>query len=398
MSKKKLNKKKPAKRQEQPAAPAVQEAADARKTADVAETPVETADTAKEKKSKNKERSSLGARIGKYATALVVVLVLFWFGFTTVVKEGNCAVILRFGAVREEITDAGLYFKLPWPFESVVSYDNRVQYLEANRLETTTKDKRNIRLQSYVAWQIDDPVLFHNSVGAKGTVEAYLNDQVFSATNSVLGTYNLTGLVSLNTEEIKIDMIQQEIYQRVHDNCLANYGIRIVDVSILRLELPEMNMESVFEQMRTDRESEINEILARANAEADKIITDAETDADGIRADGINEAAETKKKTEKQVAQIYAEAQAANIELYKFLKNLDTVVSSVNSNTVLVVKANEYPFNILFEYADIVNGDTVLYDLSYILTQLDETDRTALVNAISDLIQAAAEDNGIVME
>ena len=54
------------------------------------------------------------ALAGKIATALLVVLVLFWFGFVCEVREGSCAVILRFGAVREEITEAGVYLKLPW--------------------------------------------------------------------------------------------------------------------------------------------------------------------------------------------------------------------------------------------------------------------------------------------
>ena len=344
-----------------------------------------------------KERSALGVRVIKYATAFVVVLVLFWFGFTTVVKEGNCAVVLRFGAVREEITDAGLYFKLPWPFESVVTYDNRVQYLEANRLETTTKDKRNIVIQSYVAWQIADPVLFHNSVGAGGTVSSYLNDQVFSATNSTLGTYNLTALVSLNKEEVKIDMIQQEIFERVRDNCLTNYGITVLDVSILRLSLPDMNLESVFEQMRNDRESEIDAILARANAEADKIIADADTEADGIRAEGTNNASEIRKQTEEEVAKIHAQASAADVSLYQFLSDLDTYVNMLNSKGTLIVDANKYPFNILYEYAEIANEDTVIYDLSYILAQLPEADRNALVDAIVVLIEQSAADNGITM-
>ena len=67
--------------------------------------------------------------IFKLLVAVVLVAALFYFGFTCEVREGQCAVILRFGAVREEITDAGLYLKLPWPFETVVSYDNRLQYL-----------------------------------------------------------------------------------------------------------------------------------------------------------------------------------------------------------------------------------------------------------------------------
>ena len=204
-----------------------------------------------------------------------------------------------------------------------------------------------------------------------------------------MGGYNLTGLVSLNVEEIKIDEIQSKVFTRVHDVCLANYGIEIVDVSFLRISLPNTNLDTVFEQMRADRESEIDTILANANAEADKIITDADTEAAEIESKGETDAGKIKAEAESAVAKIYADAQSANIELYQFLKNLDTVVSSVNSNTILVVKANEYPFNILFDYADIANEDTVLYDLSYILSQLPEKERTDLINAVAALIEDA---------
>ena len=354
----------------------------------------EAAAAVKEKK----PRSPIGVAIAKYATALVVVLVLFWFGFTTVVREGQCAVILRFGAVREEVTDAGLYFKLPWPFESVVNYDNRLQYLEANRLETTTKDKRNIILQSYVVWEISDPVLYHNSVGSIGSVDSYLNDQIFSATNSVMGSYDLTALVSLDAEQIKIDRIQQEIFTRVHDVCLANYGINVIDVSILRLTLPENNIQAVFEQMKNDRQKEIDSIIAKAELEANKITTDADAEAAEIEGQGTTDAAKIKAETEKAVAKIYNDAQTANVDLYKFLKNLDAMVSSVNSNTVLIVDQNKYPFNLLFDYADYTTEGTMLFDLSYILEQLDEPDRTALINAIADLIEQAAADNNIQLD
>lgn len=336
---------------------------------------------------------NVGVTIAKFVTAAVVVLVLFWFGFTTVVREGNCAVVLRLGAVRQEITDAGLYFKLPWPFETVVTYDSRLQYLESNRLETTTRDKRNVIIQSYVVWDIADPLAFHNSVGAKGSVDTYIKDQVFSATNATMGGYDLTSLVSLEKEEIEIDKIQQEIFERVRDNCKTNYGINISDVSILRLSLPDINLASVFEQMQADRQKDIDIILANAKTEANKITTDADAEAAKIRAEGVTKAAEIKAQTETEVAKIYAQAQDANIELYKFLKDLDTVAASVNESSILVVKTDEYPFNVLTKYSQNMTNEgnsLVIKDLNYILTQLPENDREALITAMSDLISASA--------
>ena len=339
------------------------------------------------------KKASRWLTVGKFATAILVVLVLFWFGFTCEVREGSCAVILRFGAVREEITQSGVYLKLPWPFETVVSYDSRLQYLESNKLETTTSDKRNIILQSYAVWQIEDPVRYHNSVGARGTADSYIKDQIFSATNSILGGYKLTDLVSLETKEIKLEQIQQEIFTRVSEICEVNYGIHVSDVSILRLSLPDTNLASVFDQMTADRQKEIDFILAQAKLEATKITTEADKEAADIIADGVTQAAQIKAQMETEVARIYAEAQAANIELYQFLMNLDAIAASVNSSTVLVVRADEYPFNVLTQYSQnmsVEGNSTVVNDLSYILTQLPEADRTALINAVSQLIAEAS--------
>lgn len=342
--------------------------------------------------------SSLPMRIMKYTVAVVLLVVLVYFGFTTEVREGNCAVILRFGAVREEITEAGLYFRLPWPFESVVTYDDRLQYLESDFLETTTKDKRNIILQSYVIWEVGDPVLYHNSVGSQGKADAYIKDQVFSATNSVLGAYDLTSLVSLEKETLRIGEIQEQIFGRLKENCAKNYGIDVTDVSILRLSLPDTNLQAVFEQMKADRQKAIDTILANAGTQANKITTDAEIEAARIVADGQTAAAEIKAQTETEVARIYAEAQAANLELFRFLKNLDTTVASVGESTVLVVKADEYPFNVLTQYGDMLtdeSNETVVKDLNYILEKLPAADREALIDAVYALINEAKQTGGV---
>lgn len=339
-----------------------------------------------------KKDSNAPMRALKIVIAIVLLTVIVYFGFTCEVREGSCAVILRFGAPRKEITEAGLYFRLPWPFESVVSYENRLQYLESNHLETVTKDKRNIILQSYVMWKVDDPLLYHNSVGSRGKVDDYIKGQVFSATNSVLGAYELSSLVSLEKESIKTEEIQSKIFEQVKYNCEKNYGISVTDVSILRISLPDTNLQSVFDQMKADRQKDIDTILANASRDANKITSDADAEASGIIANGVTEAAEIKAKTETEVAKIYAEAQQANIELYKFLRELDSYIASVGENTVLIVKADSYPFNILTKYGDMLTdegNETVIKDLNYILTQLPESDRNALINAVYELIRNA---------
>lgn len=349
------------------------------------------------KNNTGKAKSSVSFRILKIVIAAVLLVVLVYFGFTCEVREGSCAVILRFGAVRREITAAGLYLKLPWPFETVVTYDNRLQYLESDYLETTTKDKRNVIIQSFAIWSVSDPVRYHNSVASQGMTESFIKDQIFSATNSVMGAYDLSSLVSLDKETVKTEQIQKEIAERVKAVCKSEYGIEINEISILRISLPDANLASVFEQMKADRQKDIDTILANAKRDANKITADADAKSAEIISEGVLEAAAIKAQTETEVAEIYAKAQAANLDLYRFLKNLDTVVASVNGDSVLIVKTDEYPFSVLTQYGNYLTdeGDeTVIKDLSYILSQLPEADRKALIDSIYALINAAGNKGG----
>jgi regulator of protease activity HflC (stomatin/prohibitin superfamily) len=145
--------------------------------------------------------------------------------------------------------------------------------------------------------------------------------------------------------------------------------------------------------MTADRQKDIDTILANAERDANKIVADADAEAAKIIAEGEIKAAEIKAKTEKEVADIYAQAQAANVELYKFLQELDTLVASVNSDSVLVVTADSYPFNLLLEYSKMSNTGTsdevIISDLNYIMTQLNDKDREAMTTAIHALLDEA---------
>ena len=148
--------------------------------------------------------------------------------------------------------------------------------------------------------------------------------------------------------------------------------------------------------MRQDRPTDIDTIIAEAEKEYSRITSEAEVEASEIIASGTTEASKIKAETETAVAKIYADAQAANLELFAFLKELDTLAASVGNGTVLVVSTDSYPFSILEGYAGMLDdeGDqTIIKDLSYILTKLSEEDRNQLISAIEVLIKEAAKGN-----
>ena len=192
------------------------------------------------------------------------------------------------------------------------------------------------------------------------------------------GTGAFSLLVTQNMQEKEIAELKKQIEEVDHVRDVIWYD-SFLDISVPMDLLPE----------------KLYDAFNNGDASMMMVLFD-----DTSSADGTTEAARINAETETQVAKIYAEAQKANIEFYRFLQNLDTVVNSVNSSTILVVKADEYPFNILTEYSqnmEIEGNETVISDLTYILTQLPETERETLINAIAALIEDAASKNNIDM-
>ena len=86
------------------------------------------------------------------------------------------------------------------------------------------------------------------------------------------------------------------------------------------------------------------------------------------------------------------------MELYQFLKELDSIVASVSADSVLIVTADTYPFNVLLNYGNSLtdeNDEVIIEDLEYIMTQLPESDREALIEAVYELINEAKTNAGI---
>ncbi|MDR0397271.1 MAG: protease modulator HflC [Oscillospiraceae bacterium] len=287
-------------------------------------------------------------RIAKWGFAVLFALLLGWFGFTYTVREGSASLLTRFGRVVSLSDEAGLYAKLPWPIDGVVSYDTRGQYLDSGLTETLTRDKKNIILQTYIVWSISDPVRFHTRIGSMEMAQGYLIDLLANAKNGVMGGYNLSALVSTNADEIKVDEIEAELMGMTAGRALENYGISVHTIQIERLALPTANIESVFQQMRADRQKNVSQLLSEGERDASILRSQADAEAARIIAEGQAEAASIDADTEKQSAEIYASAYSKNPELFVLLKNLTALENAVSRDTVLVMDADESPFGVLF--------------------------------------------------
>lgn len=289
-----------------------------------------------------------GNRIIKWMFALIVAAIIGFFGFVFKVNEGEYAVVTRFGAVRSEVTQAGMYLRLPWPFEDVQIQDARKRYLDSGYLETLTHDKKNVIMQTYTIWSIADPLRYYTSVGDTALAETYLSDLVTSAKNGTMGNYDLSALVSLDEEDIKIDEIEAAMLQEVQSHALEQYGIQVHELRLKRVGLPATNVQSVFTQMQADRQKYIDQLLAEGERDAQIIMSESDAEVAPSWPMGREEAAAINAETEREVAEIYASAHSQDPELYEFLQKLAALENSVDEDTVMIITMDTPPFDVLY--------------------------------------------------
>ncbi|PYG90175.1 membrane protease subunit HflC [Ruminiclostridium sufflavum DSM 19573] len=277
----------------------------------------------------------------------MIVFCIMVYAFSFIVYEGNTVVVTRFGAPKEVVREAGLHLKLPWPFEKAYTFDRRQHYYDTSFIETLTNDKKNVILQTYVVWNIEDALKFLQSTASREAAEANLDSLVTNSKNGVLGKYNLSALVSTNKNELKLDEIESEILSDVSEQALNRYGIKVTQIGMKKLGLPEANMQYVFEQMRSERLKYVEQIKAEGERDASIIRNEADVQAAKLKSEGVNEAAKIKGEAELEAAKVYADAQKEEPDFYSFLRKLDSAEKLLGDKATVIFRNDSAPFDVL---------------------------------------------------
>lgn len=285
--------------------------------------------------------------LGRWIFGVLIILTVTLFGFTFVIQEGTIGVISRFGAPRAEIYAAGLYFKWPWPFEKVIELDGRYHYFDTSFAEILTRDKRNIILQTYAIWSIAEPQLFVQTLGEDLEIaELHLNTMLIDAKNAVLGRHDMSALVSTKEDELKLDLIESTIYQNIVKLASDRFGIKINQIGLKKIGLPQANVNAVLDQMRSERQQLISRYDAEGLRDANRIISETDILVAEIHAEGREKAAMIVQETEAAVAQVYAQAYRENDALFLFLLRMQSLERILGPKTTLIFTTESSPFNV----------------------------------------------------
>jgi membrane protease subunit HflC len=292
------------------------------------------------------KRNTLTIVIG---AVLVLIFALLLFVFQ--VRRSETAVVATFGKPVATYTNAGAYFKIPWPIQRVYKYDQRVQNFEDKFSQTLTADYSMLLTSVYVGWKISDARQFLQVFPGDPSVslpnaQGKLEQMVRTAKTAAVGRHPLSDFVNADPNALKFDAIENEIEQDVQNRLRTNnYGFELEFLGFKKIGLPENVTQNVFDRMKTERQvlislaenqgkAKAQEIQSAADSEAAKTIANAQATATSIRAEGEAEAAKT--------LPIFQQ----NPDLAVFLLRIGALQQSLNQRATLIFDERTPPFDL----------------------------------------------------
>jgi len=238
------------------------------------------------------------------------------------VNQHEKAIVFRLGEMVEADYAPGLHFMTPI-INNVSTFDARVLTLDAKSERFLTSEKKNVIVDSFVKWRIGDVGLFYTTVGGDEYQANLRLDQIMKdAMRSEFGVRTIKQLITEERSEMRLNLLAKL------SPIAEKFGIKLIDIRIKRIDLPQEVSSSVYQRMRAERERVAREFRSQGaesaeliSAEADKqrqvIIANAQRDAEMIRGRG-----------DAQSAEIYAKSFGKNPGFYDFYRSLQAYQAS----------------------------------------------------------------------
>lgn len=284
---------------------------------------------------------------------LLIVLLIVLFGLLVdsvlfTIDEAEYGVLLLFGKPVQTCMEAGLYWKWPPPVHRVERFDKRLLVLDSDPAEYLTEDKKNVLVDSFLVWRIQDARYFLETVGDRETAESTLKDILFAELGAALGSHDFTLLVNSDPAAVKIGKILQDVTARCAERALAEYGIVVTDVHLRRLNFPEQNKKSVYERMRAERARIATRYRSEGKEEAAKIQADTDRETRMLLAAAYEESEKIRGRGEAEATRIYAESYGRDPDFYRFLRTLEAYKTFLDGQDTLVIPSDSELFHLLY--------------------------------------------------
>ena len=278
----------------------------------------------------------MNKQIKKILIIASAVMIIF-SGSMFTLDQRQQVLILQFGEPIRTVNEPGIKFKLPF-LQEALFFDKRVIDLDISDQEVIAADQKRLIINAFAKYRITNPEKFYTTVRNTYGLSSKLSGILDSSLRQVIGEVTLSALLTEDRGNV-----MTKIKEAVSRESLI-FGVEIVDVRVMRADLPPENSNAIFARMQTEREKEAREIRAngaeiakKTRAEADKkktiLIAEAKKTADLTRGDG-----------EAKAARIYATSYGKDAEFADFYRSLAAYEKAFEGSNTKMVLSSESEF------------------------------------------------------
>lgn len=315
------------------------------------------------------------------AIGLIIILMSLF-----VIPEGERGMVVRFGRLLKDpnsdmahIYEPGLHFKMPM-FDRVKRLDARIQTMDGQSDRFVTSEKKDVIIDSYVKWRIEDFGQYYLSTGGgnASTAEALLERKVTDVLRSEIGSREIKQIVSgprdttiiagtdveaLTTEAAKEaleidgqrDEVMEQVLESTRASAMKDLGVYVVDFRMKKINLPDEISESIYRRMRAERESVARKHRSQGLEKAEVIKAQAELEVATILAVADQTARVTRGDADADAAKIYSSEYSKDPEFFSFLRSLKAYEKSFSSKSDILVLDPNSEF---FQYMNDAEGSS----------------------------------------
>ncbi|MCF7858918.1 MAG: protease modulator HflC [Candidatus Cloacimonetes bacterium] len=290
--------------------------------------------------------------------ALIVAINAFY-----IIDERQQIIITQFGKpIGDAISTAGLHLKIPF-IQKVHFFDKRILEWDGDPKQIPTSDKRYIWLDTFSRWQITDPLKFYETTRYETNAHSRLDDIISGITRDVISSNKLLEIVRSSnrkmtfTSEYADSMLEDAVLEDIENGRraiadsiyrqskikVAEYGIKLIDVRVKRLNYNQEVQSKVFERMISERNKIAAKYLSEGKGNSSEILGKMQKELDQIQSGAYQKAQEIKGKADAKAINIYANAYNKDPDFYEFMKTLETYEKTIdNKNTIIMTTDSDY--------------------------------------------------------
>jgi len=274
---------------------------------------------------------------------LPIVLFLAFISSVFVVSEGQSGIVMQFSKVKRDseglpvVYPAGLHFKVPL-IDSVRIMDTRIQTLDDQADRFVTSEKKDLIIDSYVKWQIEDLAVYYLATGGnKLQAEALLKRKINNGLRNEIGGHTIKDIVSGKRGEVMETALKRMARS-------SELGIKVVDVRIKKINLPDEVSNSVYKRMRAERQAVAREHRSQGQEKSEVIRANIDRKVSIMIAEANKNSLEVRGEGDAQSAKIYADSYSQDAGFFAFLRSMKAYEKSFADKDDVMVLSPDSEF------------------------------------------------------